>query len=551
MRDGRIAAHTKYDPGLVQAIKSLDPRGRWDAEGKAWTFPKDPILANRLVSLLGISRESLPEDVKSILPAPRSARPEITDERIAELREMWPGESTPYRHQLEGLHLLLSNRYYGLFWEMGCGKSAPTSARIALGMRAGDIGRTLIVCPKSAINVWPFELGRHGRIKSQDVVIAHGSKDARKCVYNGKAPIVVINFELARMDAIELMRGRWDCVVVDECHRIKSITAQTSKAVCKISGFSEYRYALSGTPSPNSPIDVCGTLVFLDGGETLGTKYITAIKARYCVMGGFNQHQVVAYQNLDHLESVTAGLSQRITKEQCLDLPPKIYETRTVELSREAKKIYGDIKCEAIARLSSENGEGTLTVANILTESIRLLQVCGGFLPDNEGTVHSFRHNPKMDLLKDIMEDLGNSPAIIWANFVAEVEAIAREIDGSPEWTPEARCVVHHGGLSQKDRTRAVDLFKSGEVQYFISTPQSAREAITMTHCSTVVYYSRGWNLLDWLQSQDRAHRIGQTKPVTIISLVAAGTVDERIQEALEKKKTLQELVLGGSVDIF
>ena len=545
LENNRIAARTKYDPGLIVALKQVDPRARWESDRKAWTYPAEPYVAQSLMSLLGIDPLSLPEELRKLVPKQTVQHPEPNEDEIQELREMWPGTSTPYRHQLVGLHLLLKHDYFGLFWEMGCGKSAPTCARIALGLLGGQISRVLIICPKSALTVWPAELERHGSLPKSSCAIAMGDKEKRRKVFLSKTPIVVTNFEIVRMDEPAVQRGNFDLIVVDESHRIKTLNSETSKAVRRISRSASYRYALSGTPAPNSPIDVCGTLCYLDGGEQLGNS-ITAIRARFCVMGGFNAHQVVGYKNLIDLERITGSMSQRVTKEECLDLPPKIYETRHVELSREAKKIYGELKNEALAVIESARGSGTLTVQNILTESTRLLQVCGGFLPDDNGQTHELKNNHKMDCLKDLLGDLGQSQAIIWANFVTEVEAIAKVIDGSAAWTPEARSVVHHGRLDHKDRTRAIDLFKSGEVQFFISTPQSAREAITLVNASTVIYYSRGWNLLDWLQSQDRAHRIGQDKPVTIICLLATGTVDERIQEALEKKRTLQEIILGG-----
>lgn len=545
LEGNRLAVRTPYNPGIVAEFKRVDPRARWDADRKAWLFPPEPMATRSLLSLLGMSREQLAPEVRSILGSETVERPSLDPSRRGELAGAWPSETKPYDHQILGLDLLLKNDRYALFWEMGCGKSAPTSVRVALGLKRGEMKKVLIVCPKSALQVWPHELALHGGIDRSRVGVATGDRFKRHTKYH-TFDIVVTNFEVARIDEAELCRAKFDTVIIDECHRIKSIPSKTSKAIRRIARSAPYRYALSGTPAPNSPIDVCGTLIFLDGGKALGTEYVTAIKARYCLTGGYNQYQVVGYKNLDELERITSTLSHRIKKEECLDLPAKIYESRSVELSAEQHRIYRELKKDAVARIDAARGEGTLTVANILTESMRLLQVCGGFVPDDDKKVHALKNNPKLDTLLDLLEDIGNVQAIIWANFVAEVNAIATKIDGSAEWTPEARCVVHHGGLSTANRTRAIDLFKAGDVQFLISTPQSLREAVTLTNASTVVYYSRGWNLLDWSQSQDRAHRIGQDKPVTIISLVATGTVDERISEALEKKLSLQELVVGG-----
>lgn len=542
VQDNLLTVRTRYDRNLVAEMARIHPESFFDYDKRAWIYPATPEIACRVQNLLGLPADSLPPELRS-----KHVETTTVDEsRLESLRAAWPGSSKPYRHQLVGLALLLDNKEYALFWEMGCGKSAPVAVRIAIGLGAQAWSRVLIVCPKSALQVWPHELERHGGIDRRKVEIVRGPKDLRQVAYRSKASVLVINYEVARMDRDIISKLCWcDCVVLDESHRIKTLNAATSKAVRKISRTASCRIALTGTPAPNSPIDVCGTLAFLNA-RILGTESITAIRRRYCVMGGFNQYQVVGYRALDDLERRTASVSQRLRKDDCLDLPPKIFEERTVELSREQKRLYRELKDDAVTRIESARGNGLLTVANILTESMRLLQVVGGFLPDDTGKLHPLGINPKLDTLKDILEDLGDGQAIIWANFVAEVHAIASEIDGKQAYTPEGRCAVHHGSLSTKERESAIESFKSGHYQFLVSTPQSAREALTLTNASTVIYYSRGWNLLDWSQSQDRAHRIGQTRPVTIVSLVARGTVDERIGLALEKKQSLQELIVGG-----
>lgn len=455
--------------------------------------------------------------------------------------EAWQanGKTAPYAHQISGLALLQQHKAFALFWEMGCGKSAPVCVRIAMGFAENQFSRVLIVCPKNALDVWPHELATHAGIDS--VVVVSGSQQRRQRAYKSSAKIFVVGFETARADVDTLLSMDFGAVVVDEAHRIKTVTAKTSRAVRRIGAKASYRYALTGTPAPNSPIDVCGILAFLDP-AILGTESITALRARYCVEIQRDRfRQIVGHKNLDDLAARTATVSHRITKKECLDLPPKIFETRAVTMTTEQARIYRDVKNEAVALFN----EGVLSVANILAESLRLLQIVGGFICDNEGVQYAIPDNPKITMLVDLVSDLDPSePVIVWCSFVAEVQAVAEALSGFGD------VVLHYGEISHEARRENIERFRNGDARFFVATPQSAREAITLTNCATMIYYSRTYNLLDWSQSQDRSHRIGQDRPLTIVSLVCHGTIDDRVAKALERKESVQEIIARGG-DVF
>ena len=325
-------------------------------------------------------------------------------------------------------------------------------------------------------------------------------------------------------------------LLVHNCHRAKRTTTQTSRALRAVSDGAKYRYGLTGTPAPNGPLDIFGSLTFLDP-NIIGTSYWTTFKARHAIMGGFENHEIIGYRDLATLNAQVASCSSRVKKEDALDLPPKTFVTRPCPLSTEQRRIYRQLKEEAIAIFRRQEKEGTLTVRNILTETLRLLQVCGGFLPDDEGRMHSLDCG-KADVFEEMLDDFApDQKVIVWCAFLAEVDAICARLGG--------RAVRYDGRSSTIEREDAIEQFRNGDAQFFVATPAAGGEGITLTESSTVVYYSRDWNLKNYLQSQDRAHRIGQHHPVTISNLVVPGTIDARCMQALERKEGEQEAILG------
>lgn len=471
----------------------------------------------------------------------------------------------PYRYQLRGLAELVKHPRWLLGWECGLGKSLVVAERLRLGFERGHFsGRVLIVCPKSVLAVWPEQLQQHAGL---GCLVLTGDARQRAGVLESAASsrnaIVVTNYEVAWREVDRLAKLRPDVVVADESHRIKNSRSLTARAVRRLGRQARFRWALSGTPTPNGPLDIHGTLAFLDP-KLCGGESFCAFRARYAITRGDMLRReieqakqrgidrgdlkrllasgtariVLDYQNLDELERIVSSVSSRLRKVDALDLPEKTFVERRVPLSASASRVYRDIRRDALALLESKQGAGTLSVPHILTQAMRLLQVAGGFVPDDEGRMHALEPNAKLNLLADVLEDI-DGQVVIWAGFVAEARAIWGLLGES--------AVAHEGSLSFERRLDALRAFKSGEARYLIATPQSAREGLTLTEASTAVFYSRTYNLLDWLQAQDRVHRIGQRWPVTIISLIAEGTVDENVARALSRKADLQELVLSGT----
>lgn len=544
----------------------IDHRRRFDDARRAWVFPDTQTVRDRLgIDAEGKSAGEIEPvaaavSIASSAAAPvvaagdrglgRDRRPHTANVSDYSLdRVPWRGKFPPFDHQVEGRGRLLVFPEYLLAYEMGLGKTAIVAGALAVERS----GPTLIVCPKVALGVWPRELEIHGGLKC---LVLKGTPDKRAEIINriGERSIVVVSYEIMIKDQDSLFPIPWETIVADEIHRAKSATSSTSKVLRRIAEGDKgqkarrkgarprvrRRWALSGTPAPNGPLDWFGPLLFL-GEDYAGTPYKQVFEARYAVYANKASfaaiRPVVDWQNLDELNERVSKVCHRLKKDECLDLPPKVYQTIPVELGKKARKVYDELRKESLAKLESG---GEVTAENILTEILRLLQVAGGYVgvdhPDGSRTVEYVGDNAKLDALLDLLEDV-EGKAIIFCHFKAEAEAIAKAL--------KETAVLHTGDTKDRDRGTLLDTFrKSKTVRFLVGTTPSLREAVTLTEAATVIYVSRSYNLVDWLQSQDRAHRIGQTKTVRIYSLVAERTLDERIAASLEKKESIQERMM-------
>jgi SNF2 family DNA or RNA helicase len=256
-------------------------------------------------------------------------------------------------------------------------------------------------------------------------------------------------------------------------------------------------------------------------------------------MGARSFRQVVGYQNLDELSKNVNEFSYRVLKKECLDLPDKIYQRREVELTPEQKKVYKQLKDYAIAELDSHE---IVSVTSILTQILRLHQVICGFVRHDNGEEVEVKSN-RLDELLNILQEI-QGKTIIWANYQYDIKRILKTLQ---EITGTESVATYYGETPDEERQEIIRRFQdpNSQLQYLVSNTQTGGYGITLTEASNVIYYSNNYDLEKRLQSEDRAHRIGQTNKVTYIDLVAKGTVDEKIVKALRNKLDLAQEVLG------
>jgi SNF2 family DNA or RNA helicase len=331
---------------------------------------------------------------------------------------------------------------------------------------------------------------------------------------------------------------------VDESTTIKYPKAKRTKAILDLRKEAKYRRILTGSPVTQSPMDLWAQMDFLDP-EILGQSSYYAFRTRYAVVieataaGGTHRYQkIVKFKNLKELGQLVSPHSYRILKKDCLDLPDKVYMKRFVELTEEQKKAYSQMKENAISIIAGSS----MTALNVLTQLIRLHQItCGHMKTDARETI-----NIKNNRLDELIQILGETSGkvIIWANYIHDITTIEKTIQ--KEFGRE-KCCTYYGATPTEERQKCINEFQdeNSPVRFFIGNTQTGGYGITLTAASTVIYYSNNYDLEKRIQSEDRAHRIGQKNKVLYIDLVAKGTVDEKIIRSLRSKVNIAKEISG------
>jgi SNF2 family DNA or RNA helicase len=453
-------------------------------------------------------------------------------------------KTKPFEHQRTALKKGAQHSAYAYFMEMGTGKTkvAIDNANYLFSIKA--ITHVLVVAPNSVYRNWIKEIETHST--NESTISVH--KD--KTIYGkGKLNWFLINVEaLSHKSGVKILEDKLKAIgnhclmILDESTTIKNRSAKRTRNICKLGKRSAYRRILTGSPITKSPLDLYTQCEFLSP-DLLGFDSFYTFRARYAVMqqvemGGRQVLFPKYYTNLDELTEKLKSFSYRVKKQDCLDLPEKIYTTRTITLTEEQVKIYNKLKKQAFAIVNSQE----VSFANKLTEILRLHQVANGFVKSDEGEINVFEDCPKLKELLSILEE-ADGKFIIWANYVQNIKTI---IDKLKEVYGANSVVSIFGEVSTEDRQEAVRKFQDdSSCRFFVGNPSTGGYGLTLTAASYVVYFSNSYNLEVREQSEDRAHRIGQKKNVTYIDLIAESTIDEFIVAALSKKMKLSAETLG------
>ena len=468
-------------------------------------------------------------------------------------------KTKPYEHQLTALEKSVDKKEYGYFMEMGTGKSKVLVDNMAILYDKGKINGALIIAPKGVYNNWysqeiPTHLASH--IKPKMVMWTASASKAKEKEYQTlfetgfDLHVLIMNVEAFSTKkgaefAYKFLRSHKTLMVIDESTTIKTPTSKRTKAILTLGKHATYRRILTGSPVTKSPLDLYSQCAFLNE-DLLDHGSYYSFRNRYAHMiernfGGRRVQIVGNYQRLDELEETLKKFSYRVLKEDCLDLPDKIYIKRNVELTDEQTKAYATMKSAALAAL---NGK-LATAPHVLTQMMRLHQITCGHLKNDDGTTTELKNNRLNELL-DLLDEI-EGKAIIWANYIHDIEHITKAIKKK---YGDDSIVQYYGAINTKERQEGIKKFQDPKspARFFIGNPQTGGYGITLTAANTVVYYSNGYDLEKRLQSEDRAHRIGQKKSVTYVDFIAEKTVDEKIVKALRKKINIASEILGDTL---
>jgi len=464
-------------------------------------------------------------------------------------------KTKPYEHQRIALERSYDKINYGYFMEMGCGKSKVLIDNMAWLYENKKIDTAIIVAPKGVYRNWQIsEIPAHLRDDIKHEVYVwnpNPNKGQKEHLLSGieecgKLRILLVNVEgfatpKVRAFVEKFVRGSTFLLAVDESTTIKNPKAKRTKALVALGKAASFRRILTGSPVTKSPMDLYAQCGFMDK-VLLGFESFYSFQGRYAItrtqrMGGHSFQQVVGYRNLDELSTKLDKFSYRVTKEDALDLPEKIYTVRHVSLTDEQIKHYMSLKNAAIALL--EDG-GLVSAPAAMTQLLRLQQVlCGHIMTDDKELVE-FKSR-RVDAVLETVEEMSGK-VIIWSRFrydIRNIEAALKKAYGSDS------TVNYFGDTSDEDRQKAIQSFQFGDARFFVANPQTAGYGLTLTAATNVIYYANDFNLETRVQSEDRCHRIGQKNTVTYVDLVSKGTVDEHIVKSLRAKIDLSAKTLG------
>jgi len=511
-------------PPQLASVARMIPNRRWDGRNRIWRA--NNIRGNREYLKRVFQRDNFTdlawEEVNAI----------IERKPLKDFPHSYEFKGTPYKHQLDALNKINSLDAYALFMEQGLGKSFTTINDLCNRYNNNLIDAVLVVCPMSIRGNWQREVEKFATVPSLalPLVTKSAKKDldqlwdfdglkwyivAVESLSSGKAPEIAEKFLLHTRPAM----------VVDESSTIKNHKANRTKTTISLGKMAKVRAILTGTPVANGLHDLFSQFEFIDS-EIIGLGDFYSFRNRYCIMGGYENRQVIGYTNTEELMELIAENTFQATKAEALDLPDKIYQRREIEPSPDQKDLFRAIKQQLIAEVDGDR----VKIDNILEKLLRLQQITAGFFTDEEGDMKMLSSAPKIKELMQVIDETGGQ-VIIWCVFRKEIEMVAEAL------SKVGTVVEFHGGISEEQRNENIKLFQEGKARFFIANPAAGGMGITLTAANTVIYMSNSFSYTDRAQSEDRAHRIGQEKHVTYIDIVMKGSVDELVQKALHSKQ--------------
>jgi len=464
-------------------------------------------------------------------------------------------KTKPYAHQLLALEKSWNKETYAYFLEMGTGKTKVLIDNAAMLYDKGKIDGLLIIAPKGVVGTWyDQELPTHLPNHIENVTIlwqANITKTQKEKLDSLFEPEELLHILIMNVEALSTTKGtdfaskfinsHNTLMVIDESTTIKNPSAKRTKNILNLSPQTKYRRIMTGSPVTKNPLDLYSQCEFLSPWLLDFTSYY-AFRNRYAEMKtmhvrGRSIQVVDKFKNLHELSEQLKGFSYRVLKEDCLDLPEKNWTKRQITLTPDQRKIYIQMKETALAMLNGKQA----TTMTVLTQLMRLHQItCGHFTAD-DGTIQRIDNNRVNELMNILSEMEGK--AIIWAHYQWDIKDIIKEI---VKVHGPGSAVDYYGLTPQDERQGNIKKFQSDpKCRFLVGTPSTGGYGITLTAANTVIYYSNGYDLEKRLQSEDRAHRIGQKKNVTYVDIIAENTVDEKIVKALRDKINIASQVLG------
>lgn len=467
-----------------------------------WSFPESS--ANTLKQIGLLSEEYIVEEKKTIY---------------------YQTSNFLRKYQKDIVNKALNHEGYGMFMDTGTGKTV-----CALEI-AKHLGKTLVLCPLSVIETaWIDDCHKF----YPDLKIVNCWGENRKQRYKAletNSDVYVMNYESFKILKNEIDKMNFECMIVDESSAMKNMTAQITSEILSMIDIIPRRYVLSGTPNPNSNLELFPQMKFVLP-DLFGSSFY-GWQATYFHQDMTDPHKW--YQTQEDKERLFSRLSEGsvfLKKEECIDLPPKIFQIREYTMCKKQEEYYMDMVNNIRDNINQ------WSKFEFTAKLMKLREILSGFVINKDGTISEFKSN-KTEVLKQAIEEIGDKPIIVWCQFQYEIETLAKEFDGVALTS------------KTKDRNQIIRDFKDGKIHLLFTHPKLLGKGLTFTNCTYNIYYSVSFSYEEFAQSQDRIHRIGQDNRCTYIILQAKNTIDETIYKCLRRKKNVvDELYLKMGMKI-
>ena len=500
------------------------PGGRWHKPKKCWCYPAGPMSAKRLLATFPAMADICPE-LRDMARAIKSAKEAKDDKNLVSPKGL---RTTLWHHQLVAYNVMLSLGSGMLTMDMGTGK---TLTAIALHTHHG--GPTLVLCPAgggAVLEMWREQILLHvDKVDEGQALILNKGTSKKKAEHlrASTAEIVVINYESCWRDHIDkaILEHDFNLMIMDESARLKGPGSKASRFCAKLADKIPYRVALTGRPMPHSPLDIYGQMRAVDK-SVFGTSF-ERFRQRYAVMGGFGGYQVLGYREQEEMASLLESVSYTVMSEDVQDLPEKHHIRIPVEMDKECRKIYAAMEKDWVTLIDNEE----ISVQHCLTRLIRLQQITSGYLPDGEGRLHSTSPNKCLAAM-ELIEEMAGEPVVVFCRFTHDIHEIRKNCLAAG---------ITSGELSGQHND--LDDWQDSKFQVLCVQIQSGSLAVDFTRARYGIYYSIGYSLGDFEQSEKRMHRPGQKRAVTYYHLVVKDSVDEKIYAALTARKNVVDCI--------
>lgn len=548
-------------PWMVDRMRAI-PNRKWDSKGKVWTAPAIRINSQYI-------REKM-TDAKLTADA-AAAIEEALSRTVKPIGATTPAhyvpKTTPFQHQLIALNKAFPNKVFALLMEMRTGKSKVFIDYAAAHRMLGNVNMVVVICPYSIRKNWLAELATHCPIDTSVCILDTAKpKNFDKWVsesHDFKWLIVGVESLAAgsAKDYVEraLLTTTRSLMGVDESHKIKNHKATRTEQCIRLGRMAERKIIMTGTPVANHPLDFYSQFEFLDP-NIIGVGDYYSFRNRYAVLGGFENKQVLGYQNMPELMELISPFIYRVSRKDVFDLPPIVQTTRYVKMSARQREHYLDMA----KRKTTSTNTGTITAQTVLEKMLRLHEISGGVvsIQDEAGGVlddpsikRKYTKNridpisAKTSELLEFVEEVDPSDSvIIWCAYREEISMVTEALR---DRYGRDQVVEIHGGISGEERHHNVsDLFQNKKAKFLVGNQMTGGVGLNMSAASVVIYYSNTFSYVDRRQSMDRTQSIQQSKSVLYVDLVTEGTVDEIVMQALNSKSDVHEYVTRSIDDV-